>query len=600
MRSTASKVNFGKYRFAFSWDGPYGHVVALLEQLGPNPGVVLDVGCGYGAVAEPLAERGFTYCAVDIDQAALEDISARGHEAHCLDLREVHTLPDRLGAIIGDRNLSAILALDVIEHLVAPECFLGALRATAERHGTPPLLLSVPNVGHADLGAKLAFGYWDYTDTGLLDRTHVSFFNASRLSAATCAAGYRQVAAYDFKHVESDQSFPAAHPAVWSEAPIARMIRLWRDSADPHGQTIQFIRAFLPASLGREQGSDGTRDAPDAAERELTVLMRTQGRRPQGLREALTCLASQTADSFDVLILVHTDETEKTAAVREIVAEFEKTFASRVDVVRVPSGGGRARPLNVGLERVTSKLVAFLDDDDLVTADWVETFCSNARGSAVVRAQSAVRRLRTAANADDPYVVDSGLEFPFAGRFELTQHVWKNQTPICAYAVPKWLIDTFGLRFDEDFAVLEDWEFLLRCAGLAPVHDTGMVTSIVQLWVEGESSRSAHSAAVWKALERMNQERMNERPLLLPPGAVMALVDAYERATHTDSALRGLDDQVRRADYLNAELKRVAGAYDELLAKYRRVVGSKRWRLLGPPARALHTYRTLRARARRN
>ena len=101
--------------------------------------------------------------------------------------------------------------------------------------------------------------------------------------------------------------------------------------------------------------------------------MRTQGKRASHLRDALTCLAAQTVDSFEVLLMVHSDDAEPALGeVRALVEDFEPAFASRVSVVHV-SGGRRARPLNVALERLKAEYVAFLDDDDLVMADWVES-----------------------------------------------------------------------------------------------------------------------------------------------------------------------------------------------------------------------------------
>src|ERR671929_14505 len=52
----------------FSWQSGAGQAVRLLDELRLEPGVVLDLGCGYGAVAETLAERGFTYVGCDRDQ----------------------------------------------------------------------------------------------------------------------------------------------------------------------------------------------------------------------------------------------------------------------------------------------------------------------------------------------------------------------------------------------------------------------------------------------------------------------------------------------------------------------------------------------------
>jgi SAM-dependent methyltransferase len=593
MRSTASEPEwYENYRFSFSWQSPYGHALKLLDKVNPEPGLVLDLGCGYAAVAEPLTAQGFTYCGVDLDARALENVAGRGHQTHMLDLSDTGELPERLAENINDRTVAAVLALDVIEHLmVPPRAFLSALREALEPCGRPPLIVSVPNVTHADLGAKLTFGRWDYADTGLLDRTHVSFFTDSRLAEDTRATGFLQVAAEDFIGVESDQRFPSSHPALCKDAPVAQQLRIWRDTADPHGRTIQFVRAFLPSAPAPRRTDDALGVRPPEGARDLTVVMRTQGRRPQGLREALTCLAAQTVDTFDVRLMVHSDDEAAITAVRELVEEFHPTFASRVSVIRVPAGGGRSRPLNVGLEGLTSEYVAFLDDDDLVTADWAAAFCTQAGGCSVVRAQSAVRLLRAPANADEPYVAESGLEFRFSERFDLTEHLWKNQTPICAYAVPRSLIETFRLRFNEEFAVLEDWEFLLRCVVLAPVCDTGRVTSVVQISLEGDSSQSAHSAQLWKALERVHQERMNLQPLLLPPGSVASLVDLYERCAAAEGALSGLTEQAGHAGHVERELTRVVGAYDELARRYLEVVESKRWKVLGPAARAIEIYR---------
>ena len=35
-------------------DGAYGHVVALVAEFAGSSGVILDLGCGFGAIAEPV------------------------------------------------------------------------------------------------------------------------------------------------------------------------------------------------------------------------------------------------------------------------------------------------------------------------------------------------------------------------------------------------------------------------------------------------------------------------------------------------------------------------------------------------------------------
>ena len=50
-------------------------------------GVVLDLGCGYGHVSEPIRDLGLTYVGLDIDREALTDLEQRGFEVGTLDLQ---------------------------------------------------------------------------------------------------------------------------------------------------------------------------------------------------------------------------------------------------------------------------------------------------------------------------------------------------------------------------------------------------------------------------------------------------------------------------------------------------------------------------------
>ncbi len=110
----------------------------------------------------------------------------------------------------------------------------------------------------------------------------------------------------------------------------------------------------------------------------------------------MTCLAAQTSDDFEVIVLVHSSDPRHREATDDLVAMFAPAFADRVRVTAV-TGGGRSRPLNVGIDLAEGRYVAFLDDDDVVTADWVERFLEGARAhpGTVVRASCFVRQIRS-------------------------------------------------------------------------------------------------------------------------------------------------------------------------------------------------------------
>ena len=98
----------------------------------------LDVGCGAGLLAEPLARLGAEVVAVD---AAPENIAvARTHaegQALAIDYRA-----GDLAAVAGER-FDLVTAMEVIEHVADPAAFVAGLAAALDDDGL--LILSTPN-----------------------------------------------------------------------------------------------------------------------------------------------------------------------------------------------------------------------------------------------------------------------------------------------------------------------------------------------------------------------------------------------------------------------------------------------------------------------
>jgi len=151
------------------------------------------------------------------------------------------------------------------------------------------------------------------------------------------------------------------------------------------------------------------------------------------------------------------------------------------------------------------------------------------------------------------------------------------------------------LHFDEELPVLEDWDFLMRCVTLAPVHDTCEVTSIYQMWRNGESSASLHDISLWQAIQRVLQDRTNQRPLVLPVGTTGRLIDMCQRlAQHSaalDAARRETSVARKETRRQAEEVQRLGHELGVIHQKYLRTINSRRWRFLGPPARLVSTVR---------
>ena len=569
-----------KYGFQFAWRSPYGHVVKLLERLPAQQGVVLDLGCGHGLIAEPLVECGFQYVGADLDQESVDALRRRGQEAHQLDLSAgAEELSAAVARIVDGRDVAAVLLMDILEHLPQQGEFLGVLRDIVEALGRPTLVASVPNVGHYDVAAKLLCGRWEVTPTGLLDETHLTLFTEQRLIAEFRRWGWGETARADFMLGESDQFTPPDHPALLRDTSLSQFLRELRSRADDFGAVNQFVRAFEVVAM-----------APSAPETHpadqlfLTVVMRTQGRREALLIEALTALAAQTDPGFDVELVLHSPRLADVGEVESLVNEFEPAFANRVRVTQV-LGGGRARPLNTGLALARGTYVAFLDDDDVVTAHWVEEFrrCSTRRPGSVIRAITADQRVRPTTSSEvGTLAALSGFELTHAASFDLVEHLFHNRTPICSFAVPSALVRELRLTFDESLSVVEDWDLLLRSAIFAGVTETSQVTSLYRRWAVDEGSSSEHASEAWDTARRVVQDRLDRSPLLLPAGSATHLAHLWAVADGPSPA-----DFSEMHETLN-KMHETLNTYQQMVRTYEQ---SLSWRITRPLRRVTAIFR---------
>lgn len=298
--------------------------------------MVLDLGCGYGAVAAPLTEAGFSYVGVDVDDVAVAHLSATGIDASVVDL-EVPSgaLSARLRSIVDGRRLRAILALDVLEHLRHPEACLAAVSALAAGHDGCQLVVSIPNVTHVDIVGKLLLGRWDVMSTGLLDQTHLRFFGEREVLELLAGAGWSQVDVDDVTMYVTEQCEPPDAPPLRPGTPTNQLLRFLRHRADGHATTYQFVRRFehhevVPAepsraavdeeiappiaALFRGDDADLLADLEAQPVHDVVVIPRTAG---QGDDEALAAVVATGARYVVVLPPGHRVGKVWSASLRE-------------------------------------------------------------------------------------------------------------------------------------------------------------------------------------------------------------------------------------------------------------------------------------------
>ncbi|WP_426700832.1 methyltransferase domain-containing protein [Rhodanobacter sp. Col0626] len=516
------------YDNPFYEDNVYGHAVGLLTKNAPatasaQPAIHLDIGCSVGRMAEPITERlGSRYIGFDIDAEAMSALQERGFDVHRIDLNDLAAAETIIRDAIGSNRVGSMSIIDVLEHVADPLAVVGMLRRVATTHCCP-LVVSVPNVAHRDVGFKLAFGRWDYTDTGLLDRTHLRGFTQYGLKATMRAAGWHLVESNDVQVVNSDQHFPKLHPALASSTLLHEFLAQLRDGVDATARTNQFVGVYLPGPSAQTGFDDANTDSETPF---LSVITRTQGRRIDTLRDVLLCLSAQTCQNFEVCVIGHKLSSQAQLDVERIIEDTHEELRARVRLIRVEDGN-RTKPLNVGFESARGHYVAILDDDDIVLGHWVESFRAMA-------AQNPGRVLRAANMAQtwEPVTTTfgkqsvravSGMDACYPDTFDFFQHLIENETPPVSLAFPRAAFEGLGIRFDESLTTTEDWDFFMRTAAICGVASLTEITSIYRKWLGAESSFSIHSKDEWRANHLHIWRKLDNLPILLESGAATRL-----------------------------------------------------------------------------
>jgi len=148
------------------FDNP--HTLALLCV--PPRATVLDLGVASGEpIAKELQAQSCHVFGVEIDAE-----SAQAASRYCKDVR-VADLDDPAALAPWPDPFDVVLALDVLEHLRSPAEALRRAATLLKPDGF--MCVSIPNIAHYSVREQLLHGRFEYTDDGLLDRTHLRFFD---------------------------------------------------------------------------------------------------------------------------------------------------------------------------------------------------------------------------------------------------------------------------------------------------------------------------------------------------------------------------------------------------------------------------------------
>jgi hypothetical protein len=180
----------------------------------------------------------------------------------------------------------------------------------------------------------------------------------------------------------------------------------------------------------------------------------------------------------------------------------------------------------VGFSVARGSHVAVLDDDDVVTAHWVQGFLEGAasRPRQLLRAVVGVQRVSAEEWPDgvSGHAAAPEVSVPYPPVFDLADHLRVNMTPFMAIAFPRAVLEVLG-GADESLEVCEDWDLVLRAASLFGVADLPGLAAVYRRWTSGDDSYSVHDEGVWHRDMLAVRAKLDARPLILPPGSASEL-----------------------------------------------------------------------------
>ena len=176
--SNSNLVALDKARLESVWGTHYFNICANLnlvnsiDQNTYDKFCVLEIGCNFGATLLEIKNK-YPHCEIfgtDISEPAIR--IAKQFSNAVVNNIENHAIP-------FDKKFDYILLGDVLEHLRDPESALAYCKSLLSENGM--IIANIPNLMHISVIEQLLNGDFTYSETGLLDKTHIHFFTYNEI-----------------------------------------------------------------------------------------------------------------------------------------------------------------------------------------------------------------------------------------------------------------------------------------------------------------------------------------------------------------------------------------------------------------------------------
>lgn len=219
------------------------HTIALDFALdhGKQRMEILEVGCSTGYFGESLRAAGHRVTGVEPNSAAAAEAGTK------LDFVFNGTL-DSFFSENPKSRFDVIVFGDVLEHLPEPLNTLTDCKKALKPGGR--IVCSVPNVTHLSIRTMVASGTWKYSEKGILDNTHLRFFDLEEIVKIFTASGYK---------IESFQSVRIPYLDACQICDIepneALAESLLKETGDRRAEDFQYVLSATPSESAATDNS---------------------------------------------------------------------------------------------------------------------------------------------------------------------------------------------------------------------------------------------------------------------------------------------------------------------------------------------------------
>jgi glycosyltransferase involved in cell wall biosynthesis len=297
----------------------------------------------------------------------------------------------------------------------------------------------------------------------------------------------------------------------------------------------------------------------------VSVIVRTKDR-PRLVMKALGSIVAQTYRPIEV-VLVNDGGCDLDI---EMIKTIHKDISLKY--IRLEKNTGRAHAANVGIDAASGDYIGFLDDDDELYPDHVNSLLSSLERSGYDIAYSAVEMIEP-----DPNNKDNPIKsrIVFAREFSYDDLLIWNYIPLISVL---FTADIFRDQwFDESFELYEDWDLLIRAAGKGNFYFINTITSRYNQLSDTQIGFKSHPDEVKKAALKIFSKHKGK----FSPDLLYRLCVDYEKHGREFAVFLDVTMQKERVvESLNREMEQLKTELAQKDMLIDTMVNTKGWKYL--------------------